>query len=359
MLMTKLPDALEDVEVLLTRRQKAREKRDLWQSTYRDAYQYAMPTRETFSWNVEGQNKQRQLYDSTLQESTYTAANMIHALLFPAWTRWMNLAPGGAIPKAGITPEIVSGLQQATKTFFDYLNISNFDTVIGEAALDLMVGTCALQFDEGPSNDEPFLFRGLPLSTLELEEGPDGSIETTWMVRKPRARDLVRLYPGLTVYDLSEATQKLIIDKPDTEVEVVQGKVYDPDTKCYYGVVIEMAAKEIIWRYNYRESSPIIVARAMKISGETYGRGRVLLALADAKTLDRMQEFVLKHAALQVAPAMTGVSDGVLNPYTAQLVPNTIIPVASMVRPLSTLATTRPSAMQMSLTTPLTLLAGS
>lgn len=329
MLLDRLPSTLEDPEVLITRRLKAKEKRDLWASTYREAYQYAMPARETFSWNVEGQNKQRQLYDSTLQESTYTAANMIHALLFPAWTRWMELAPGGAIPKDGITPEIMAGLQQATKTFFDYLNISNFDTVIGEAALDLMVGTCALQFDEGPDNDNPFLFRGLPLSALEAEEGPDGSIETTWMCRKPKARDLTRLYPGLTVFDLSEATQKLVVDKPDTEVSVIQGKVYDPDTKHYYGIVIEEAAKQIIWRYDYQTSSPIIVARAMKVAGETYGRGRVLLALADAKTLDRMQEFVLKHAALQVAPPMTGVSDGVLNPYTASLTPNTIIPVAS------------------------------
>lgn len=329
MLLQRLPSALEDAEILITRRLKAKEKRDLWVSTYREAYQYAMPARETFSWNTEGANKQRQLYDSTLQESTYTAANMIHALLFPAWTRWMALAPGGAIPKDGVTPEITEGLQQATKTFFDYLNISNFDTVIGEAALDLMVGTCALQFDEGPTNDNPFIFRGLPLSALEAEEGPDGSIETTWMERKPKARDLLRLYPGLTVFDLSAATQKLVVEKPDTEVCVIQGKVYDPDTKHYYGIVIEEAAKQIIWRYDYQSSSPIIVARAMKVAGETYGRGRVLLALADAKTLDRMQEYVLKHSALQIAPPLTGVSDGVLNPYTASLMPNTIIPVAS------------------------------
>lgn len=52
-------------------------------------------------------------------------------------------------------------------------------------------------------------------------------------------------------------------------------------------------------------------------------------ALADARTLDKIVEFVLRHAALQVAPPLTGVSDGVLNPYTAQLAPNTIIPVAS------------------------------
>ncbi len=86
---------------------------------------------------------------------------------------------------------------------------------------------------------------------------------------------------------------------------------------------------DIVWRYDFGISNPTIVMRASKCAGETYGRGRVLLAMSDARTLDRMQEFVLTQAALQVAPPMTGVSDGVLNPYTASLTPNTIIPVAS------------------------------
>jgi hypothetical protein len=42
-----------------------------------------------------------------------------------------------------------------------------------------------------------------------------------------------------------------------------------------------------------------------------------------------MQEFVLRHSAVQVAGAFTGVSDGVLNPYTAIIAPNVVIPVAS------------------------------
>jgi hypothetical protein len=328
MFLSTLPTDLENAEALLERRKKAATKKEMWRSTYQDAYRFAMPTRETFSWAIEGQNKQRQLYDSTLQESTYTAANTLCALLFPSWTRWAELAPGGAIGQDAVTPEIIDGLQKATQTFFTFLNNSNFGTVISEAALDLMIGTAALSFDEG-DQDRPFSFSSIPLSAIEIEEGPDGSVETTWMCRKPLARHLMRLYPGLTLFDLSPATQDAIVMKPDAEIEIIQGLVYHPETKAYYGVVVEVAAKQIIWRYNYASSCPTIVARATKVAGETYGRGRVLLALADAKTLDKMQEFVLRHSAISVAPPMTGVSDGVLNPYTATLSPNTIIPVAS------------------------------
>lgn len=328
MLIERLPAGLEDADALIKRRTKAEERKNRWRSLYMECYDYAMPARETFTWRVEGQNRQRQLYDSTLQESTYTAANTLIALLFPSWSRWAELSPGGAIRPEDITPVIRGGLQKATTMFFDFLNTSNFNTVISECALDLLVGTCALSFDEG-TTDNPFVFTSIPLPAIEIEEGPDGSVETKWMLRKPMARHLMRLYPGMEIFDLSAATQDLLQKNPDTEVEVIQGEVYSPENGHYYGVVIEVASKNICWRYAYGKSCPMIVARATKVAGETYGRGRVMLALADAKTLDKMQEFVLRQAALQIAPPMTAVSDGVLNPFTATLQPNTIIPVAS------------------------------
>lgn len=331
MLLTKLPSNLEDASALMKRRKNAYAKKELWRSVYRDAYLYAMPARETFTWHTEGQYKNRRLFDSTLQEATYTAANTLCALLFPSWQNWADLAPGGAITKEDLEnhPEILQGLQQATRTFFSYLNASNFNTVISEAALDLQVGTAALSFDEG-DNESPFLFQSIALSAIEIEEGPNGSIETTWMERHPLGRNFLRMYKGLEMLDLPEPTRKKIALAPDEKLHIIQGEVYDPETKKYYGIVIDVGGGEkIVWRYDFGLSNPTIVMRASKCAGETYGRGRVLLALSDARTLDRMQEFVLTQAALQLAPPMTGVSDGVLNPYTASLTPNTIIPVAS------------------------------
>lgn len=324
----RLPSELENVEALIERRTKANGVKELWRSVYTEAYQYAMPTRETFTWTTPGQNKNNRLYDSTLQESTYTAANTTVATVFPAWARWCELAPGGAIPKDNIPHEIVVGLQDATEIFFDFLNNSNFSTVINETALDLLIGTAALQFDEG-DNDKPFTFNAIPLSAIEIEEGPDGSIETTWLPRKIKARNLVRSYQGLDEFDLPASVQDTIRQTPETDVDVIQGCVYHPGTNKYYGLALLQATKVLLWRWDYEGSSPMIVARSNKVTGETYGRGRVLLALSDAKTLDKMVEFMLRHSAIQVAGAYTGVSDGVLNPYTAVIAPNVVIPVAS------------------------------
>lgn len=331
MLLPRLPGDLENAELLIERRTRAAKKKELWRSIHEQCYRFAMPARETFTWQVEGAIRNSELYDSTLQDCTYTAANTLMALLFPSWTRFAELASGGGVQEDQLTQEMLAGLQKATQTFFNFLNTSNFSTAIGEVALDLMVGTAGLCFDEGETNEEPFNFSSIPLSAIEIEEGPNGSVENNYMLRKPQARNLQRLYPGLELYDLSKKTQDLIADpaKAGTEVEIIQAKVYSPETKRYYGVVIELGEKQIVWRYDYDKSCPDIIARATKSAGETYGRGRVMRALADAKTLDKMTEFSLRAAAIDLAPPMTGVSDGVLNPYTATLMPNVIIPVAS------------------------------
>ncbi len=325
----KLPLDLENGDAIIKRREKAAKRKELWRDTYKDAYRYAMPRREIFDWQTPGQLKSHILYDSTLQGVTDEAANTMVALLFPSWRRWTGLIPGGNIPKEAITKAVLQELQEITETFFDFLNHSNFAAVSNEVALDLQIGTAALKFDEGATDEQPFDFSSIPLAAVELEEGPNGEIETVFMPRQPLARNLVRMYQNMELFDLPIGLQDQIREKPDEVIEIIQGTIFHPETKHYYGVVVWVRSKTILWRYDYGTSSPDIVARASKLAGEIYGRGRVLLALSDARTLDKMQEFVLRHAAQQIAPPMTGVSDGVLNPYTAVLTPNTILPVGS------------------------------
>lgn len=327
--IARLPRGLENAKALLARREKAQARKELWRDTYRECYEYTMPQRETFSMWSPGQKKNTVLYDSTGQNALKEAVSAAIQQICPAWKHWASLAPGGDIdPDTAEDAEIIDLLQEHTATVFSYLNHSNFSTIIPEALFDIFVGTCALSCDEG-DDDDPFVFDAIPLAVLELEEGPRGTVETEFLTRKPLARNLVRTFPGMTETDLPPKLAEQVKKKPDTEVEVVQGYIYEPKTKRYYGVAIAVAETAIIWRYDYETSSPIIVARSSVTSGEIYGRGRVMDALPDIKTLNTMQEFVLRHSAFAVAPPLTGVTDGVLNPYTAALVPNSIIPVAS------------------------------
>jgi len=66
----------------------------------------------------------------------------------------------------------------------------------------------------------------------------------------------------------------------------------------------------------------------MKVPGEVYGRGPLVTALPDIKTLNKVKELVLKNASLAVSGVYTAADDGVLNPQTIQITPGAIIPVA-------------------------------
>lgn len=329
-LIRRLPRKLENGEALLKRRAKAAAIKEFWRDHYRECYEYTMPERETFQWYAPGQRKNRHLYESTGQRFTKLAASNAIQLLCPSWKHWSILSPGADIdPEQAESLEVIDALQEATTTVFGYLNHSNFSTEIPMAFQDLMIGTTAMSIEETDDPQRPFVCNTIPLSVIELEEGPNGLIETTFMCRKPLARNLMRTYRGMQESDLPSALIAKINKAPDEPVEVIECKVYHPDNGHYYGIAVHSESKAIIWRWDYEDSNPVIVARASVISGEIYGRGRVMAALPDIKTLNSIMEFVLRHAAMQVAPPLTGVSDGVLNPYTAELIPNSIIPVAS------------------------------
>jgi hypothetical protein len=91
--------------------------------------------------------------------------------------------------------------------------------------------------------------------------------------------------------------------------------------------VIDKTSKEEIV-YRRMKTSPWIISRYSKVAGEVYGRGPLLTALPDIKTLNKTLELVLKNASLAISGVYTAADDGVLNPQTVKLVPGAIIPVA-------------------------------
>jgi hypothetical protein len=66
----------------------------------------------------------------------------------------------------------------------------------------------------------------------------------------------------------------------------------------------------------------------MKVAGEVYGRGPLVSALPDIKTLNKVKEMILKNASIAVSGVYTAADDGVLNPQNITIAPGAIIPVA-------------------------------
>lgn len=308
------------------RSSKAFARKDLWRSIYEDCYRYALPQRNLYDGyyegSIPGQNKMNMVFDSTAIHSTQRFANRIQSGLFPPYKKWCRLEPGDDIP-----PERRAEVQQALdiylEKFFTVLRQSNFDLAIGEFLLDLCVGTAVMLVQEG-DDTAPITFTSVPQYLVALEEGPNGTVDNVYRKYKIRAEAISRQFPDAV---LPDSLQRLINDKPQETVELIEATIIDPERKDYcYHVIYEKTKEELLMRR--MDATPWVVSRYMKVAGEDFGRGPLVSAIPDIKTLNKTLELLLKNASIACAGVYTAADDGVINPSNIRITPGSIIPVA-------------------------------
>lgn len=317
---------LGSVADLHKRFKAAKGRKQPWIELLRECYEYALPQRETFYAHFQGEDRQREIYDSTAQVAVNRFVSRMQSILVPPWREWTKFVPGPDIPADQREDvELQRAFEEQTEIFFNHINHSNFITECAEAFGDLGTGgTGALYLGEG-SGDKLLDFQSVPLSELVLEEGPWGTVETVWREHEVPVRVIERMYPGA---ELGEKLGKLAEKSPDKKVTIVEGTVYAPKANIYQTVVTQDKSDHVIFAAEY-EVSPWIVFRWSTTAGEIYGRSPVMTVLPDIKTANVVKEFILRNAALNVGGIYTAEDDGVLNPYSIEIAPNTIIPVSS------------------------------
>jgi len=306
---------------IIKRYETAKAHRGAWEAHWKECYEYALPQREVFNQHASGAKKNTRIYDSTALIATQRFASRLQSTLVPPFKKWAKLAAGTAVPKERQT-KIDAQLETTTDTLFSYINNSNLATEANEAFLDLAVGTGALLLEEGEGEDL-LRFKAVPLKQLIIEDGPGGTVENVFRDHSVAARDIERIWPKGKA---SEAVKKMMQEKPDELVHIIEATIWDDKEKQYSFVVIESATKHVVFE-DYFEQSPWIVFRWSKVAGERYGRGPIMTALPDIKTANEVVKFVLKNAEKEIAGVYTAVDDGVLNPWTINVAPGAIVPV--------------------------------
>ena len=317
------------VEEIRQRASAAKTRRDQWRSLYQQAYEYAIPNRSLYDGQHEagtqGKTKMSNVFDSTAVHSTQRFANRMQSGLFPPYKRWQKLEPGNEIPP-NKRDQVQSALEIYTDRFFSAIQQSNFDLSMGEFLLDLSVGTAAMLVQRGDAL-RPVTYTTGPPYLIAIEEGPSGSVDNVYRDMKVRAENIMRLWKDA---ELPPDIEEKIKEKPQEELHLVECTILDIERGDYcYHVLIEGKddkQHEIVYRRMKR--SPWIVSRFSKIAGEDYGRGPVLYALPDIKTLNKTVELLLKNGSIAVAGIYTATDDGILNPRTVKIIPGSIIPVA-------------------------------
>lgn len=313
-----------DIEQFIRRLAKSKTARDQWTSLYRDAYEFAIPQRNTIDERTPGQEKMEHIFDSTAIEATQEFASELQMALMPPFRQWCRLVPGKDIPNEA-RQEVQGILDHVTDLLFEAIDSSNLHTEAPEAFLDLAAGTASLMVQDSGDADRPLRFTSVGIPEISFEEGPYGTIETVYRCYKLPLRLVLRQWPDAK---LNEHYNQLLKDAPDTSINICDACVWEPKQMTYRYVVIDETKKHVFVD-RAKEMSPWIPFRWAVVTGEMYGRGPLVTALPDIRTLNRLVELVLRNAALAVSGVYTAVDDGVLNPWTVRLTPGAIIPVMS------------------------------
>tara|TARA_S200002703_G_scaffold56274_1_gene48901 strand:+ start:7226 stop:8791 length:1566 start_codon:yes stop_codon:yes gene_type:complete len=303
----------------------ANKEKENFRALYEECYEYALPNRnlyDGFYSSVSGQKKLNKVFDSTAISSTQRAANRIQSNLFPPQRNWCRLQPGEEIEEK-FQVDLQRMLDAYTDKLFGVLRQSDFDLAMGEFLLDLMVGTAVMQIMPGDET-KPIRFNAIPSFLVTFEEGPHGTVDNVY-------RRIIRAYETLEKewpdIEIPQEIKDQYQDRPQEKIEILEATLHDRMKGVYDYVLIDKAGGHILLRRELK-STPWVVARWMKVAGETMGRGPLVTVINDIKTLNKVVELTLKNASLSIGGVFTAADDGVLNPSTIQIVPGSIISVA-------------------------------
>jgi hypothetical protein len=328
-------------DVLYNRYSNAKKKRTNWKNTYKEALEYFCPQRDTYDDPTDGAERTNvdRIFDSTGQDALQKAVSTVQSNIFPPQKKFANLVLGPLLKDK--TGDLKTRLEEITSLFFTCLKNSNFDIQIAECIEDWLIGTGNLLFLKG-TPAKPFNFVSVPLDEVYLERGVDGSVgarfrewkcpnhllEETWPdIKIPESlRSTIEASPQdntcIIEYSYKDKVKIKMLSKGTNGKSSMKEQMIDG----FRYIVQDAKTKEILVEREGK-SHPWINPRYAVSAGEVYGRGPVLTALADNKTLNKTKELILKNAALAISGMWTVVDDGIINLENIVMEPGAKIPV--------------------------------
>ncbi|MBC8445411.1 MAG: head-tail connector protein [Rhodospirillaceae bacterium] len=317
-------------ERIIERYKKSLEQRQVWESHWRECYDFALPRRDgAIVSGSPGEKKTDKLFDGTAPDAVEQLAASLLSELTPPWARWFGLIAGNELSdqeSSSLGPQ----LERISKVLQSNFDRSNFAVEMHQCYLDLVTaGTASLLMEEASiSESSAFRFTAVPLSQVVLEESMDGRLDTTFRRSEMTRPHLLSRFPGADIPEQCSEHERAGGEKKYAVIEAV---IPDPSGYAYKAVLdpegSDARSVALLAEGHFRHS-PFINFRWLKAPGEIYGRSPVMKALPDIKTANKVVELILKNASIAVTGIWQADDDGVLNPANIKLVPGTIIPKA-------------------------------
>ena len=339
----------ESTEEILKRFEDARARLELWQSTLDDAFRWVIPDRADIteantdsalqgSRYMRGEDRFRQIWDSTAVSAVKEFANNFQLTLMPPFENWASIdtvddiqeLPEAFTQEFGeISDKTLNDLKTQIDNnmdiLFRYLKDSNFSQATNEALQEYAVGTGSIILNEGDFQN-PLDFSSASITSIVFDEGPDNKIQNVWRNLHVQNRNIPLKWKNAKI---PEDLQRQIQNAPGEFTDLIESSVYYPQNpegfQYYYSVILKEKKTDIVTEF--REINPWIVFRFSKSPNQVTGSGPVLSVLPTIRTLNQLREFEIASAKFNAYPAYTAPSSSEFNPYMLRIKPGTIIPV--------------------------------
>lgn len=295
-----------------------------------ELYEYVLPYRAPAGTQASStQGRVDRIFDGTASKAAFRFAGRMSQDVTPAFQRFFELKIGPYLEVEGDQKkELEEELAQIAAKVSAVLEGADFAVAAGEMYLDLFGGTGAMLMPE--SERDVMRFVSVPIGELALREDGHGRVNGIYWKKAYKAEDIPGLWPKGPNRKISEPLQKIIDEKPDEDIIIVQASEFNASSGqwSFYGFRPDHCEEGPIYETT-ENTCPWLTPRFYKVPGEPMGRGPGLMGLPTAKTLNKVTELTIKAAAFAILGLWIYKNDRVFNPKTAVMKPGAMWAVGS------------------------------
>ena len=219
----------------------------------------------------------------------------------PQAEQWCQREKGPGLTRAQWN-QIEGQVRDDDKTIFDAIKASNFYAEFAKAAYpDLALGTCSMFIDDPHPTWSSINTQAIPLRELEINLGPDGTIDDRFVIRYTKQRYVKALLKGI---ELPEDIEKQVTGAPNHFTEVRWGywRLWEENDIVWRHVA--MVKNRVVHSAIFRGegSCPLLPMRFYATADWAFALGPLLQGLPEFRQVDELEGQKIQHIELNLTP---------------------------------------------------------
>lgn len=279
-------------------------------SDLEEAYRYCCPRR------YNRQDNNTETYDSTAVYAVQARTASNHDSLFPVFREWIQEVPVSQYMEADRLM-IERQLDKRKANAHKAIELSNFHTEIEDTLTDALFGDGAILVFAG-TPEKPLVFEAVDWCCFYTMNDMNNEPRNNFLERKLKAAEIHYKWPKAEFDNDAGDLGKKVYNVMDCYTYSERDQIYT------YSVFM---GEKLIYQVESATSPWVVFSQKRRLVGKN-GWGQVMDTMPDVKTTNKIEEYLLRNAAVAVSGMWTAEDDGVLNPSTVQLRPGVVIPKA-------------------------------